>query len=322
MIEGVQGTIQIEEEEDERLLTDILRAMYTSKLTITSTEDIVPLLLLAKKYEVASWVQQLDDHLAKNINATNALQCLHIDLEQHDKVKQSFNAYASQHANEILEKKSYVSLNEQLMSVMLGMLVNNNNQLQGFKAVQYWIDHDEEQRGGYCYALCKLVRSANKPPIYNGVTFQPQYCGSNAQLSNENKRIKRIGIGWGWDCAALGTKCTRYKICLVNNCNSVMIGFATTAFNKEGNNICSANGGFYMHLADGALYCKDRNQSRSSYHTQCYTNGTTIEAILENNTIRYVVNGTVLPVAFENVTGDLYPAFDIYDPRCEFEFVQ
>jgi hypothetical protein len=247
-----------------------------------------------------------------------------LDLDQHAKVKQAFNMYASQHANEILEKKSYVSLNEQQMGVMLGMLVNNKNQLQGLNAVQYWIDHDEEQRGGYCYALCKLVRSANKPapvPIYNGVTFQPQYCGSNAQLSNENKRIKKIG-GGGWNCAALGTKCTRYKIRLVNNCHTVMVGFATTAFNKEGNNFCSANGGFYMHLANGTLYCMDRNQSGSSYLTQCNTNGTTIEAMLENNTIRYVVDGTVLPVAFENVTGDLYPAFDISGHNCEFEFVQ
>src|SRR3989338_9470726 len=67
MIEGLQSTIEIEEEEDERLLTDLLRAMYTSKLTIKEPEDIVPLLLLAKKYEITPWIPQLDEYLSKNI---------------------------------------------------------------------------------------------------------------------------------------------------------------------------------------------------------------------------------------------------------------
>jgi hypothetical protein len=193
-MEGLLGTIQIEEEESERLLTSLLRAMYTSELSIESTEDIVPLLLLAKKYEVTTWIQQLEDDLSRNIDAC-WLQCIHLDSE-HAKVKEAFQMYVSQYGTELLENKSYMSLNEEQLGTMLTLLVNDTNQIQGINAVQSWINHNEEERGGYSNALCELVRSANTPapiiPILNDVMFQPEYCGISAQISSCNRKIKKI----------------------------------------------------------------------------------------------------------------------------------
>jgi hypothetical protein len=100
-----------------------------------------------------------------------------------------------------------------------------------------------------------------------------------------------------------------------------MVGFATVNFKKDGGNSDSKRGGYYLYIYSGALYSKQGGVSNKSYHVPCYTNGTIIEGILENNTIRYAVNGSVLPVAYENVTGDLLPAFDLYKDQCEFEFV-
>ena len=53
----------------------------------------------------------------------------------------------------------------------------------------------------------------------------------------------------------------------------------------------------------------------------CGEENTIIEAILENNSIRYVVNGSDYGVAFTNLTGDLYPAFEIQDSNASFEFI-
>jgi hypothetical protein len=59
--------VQIEEDENEILLTSLLKAMYTSELSISDTNDIIPLLLLAKKYEISAWISQLFDHLSPTL---------------------------------------------------------------------------------------------------------------------------------------------------------------------------------------------------------------------------------------------------------------
>jgi hypothetical protein len=320
MIEDIQSTVQIEEDENEVLLTSLLKAMYTSELSISDTNDIIPLLLLAKKYEITAWISQLFDHLGDNINASNALQCLRLDLNMQPKMKQAVDAYIKQNANNILEERSYLTLDEDQFATVIEMLVNTSNKLQGYDAIQNWIEHDEEHRAGFSFALSKIVRIAATQQVSSSfVSFQQQYCGSKAVLLERNRRI--INNGSGSDCAALGTKCTRYKIRLISNCKYLMVGFATTAFNKEGTNYGSARNCYYLLVEDGTLFCKDQNRNRMRYHVPCHTNGTIIEVLLQNNTIVYVVNGRRLRIAFTDVTDDLYPAFDLIDPACSFEFV-
>ena len=157
--EPSHSTVEIDEEDDERLLTDLLHAMYSSKLTINDSADIVPLLLLARKYKIISWMSQLDTHLAENINPTTVLQCLQLDLDTYTNIKQAFDAFIKQNADAILDGAAYLTLSKEHFTTMLGMLVNRDNQLKGFKAVQSWIEHDEEQRAAYSFSLSKLIKT-------------------------------------------------------------------------------------------------------------------------------------------------------------------
>jgi hypothetical protein len=159
--EPSHSTIEIDED-DERLLTDLLHAMYSAKLTINDSADIVPLLLLARKYKIITWMSQLDKHLAENINATTVLQCLQLDLDTYANIKQAFHAFINENADAILDGDRYLKLNKDHFTTMLELLVNKDNQLKGFKAVQTWIEHDEEERAMHSFALSKLVKSVTK----------------------------------------------------------------------------------------------------------------------------------------------------------------
>ncbi len=80
---GGMITMSDVKDEDYELMVELLKACYHLKPDIPSDRTrIVPMILLAQKYQFNSLLPTLISHLEKNIDMeTNFLQCLHLDLD-------------------------------------------------------------------------------------------------------------------------------------------------------------------------------------------------------------------------------------------------
>jgi hypothetical protein len=312
-VEGKNNTLEIEEYEDQQLMTDLIKSMYVGEIPIRNNTDIVPLIPLAEKY-LPDWVPKLTEFLANNLNEENALQCMQLNLDNYPNIRNSFNSYIKMHANRIIDHKSFLNLELQQFQLILTSLVNNSTySSKGPEAVQAWIEYDVENRSSHCFALTKLMKEVA------AVTFDPEYCGRHAILSSDRRRIEQGRTSKDQGAGALCTKCHRYSIRIFSGCSRLFLGFAPKQhFNKEGNN--DGKCGYMMSLQDGFLYAQGGIWAKP-YFTKCYENGTTIAVQLDNNTISFAVNGKNCGIAFKNVTGELFPAFDLHESLCSFELI-
>jgi hypothetical protein len=115
----------------------------------------------------------------------------------------------------------------------------------------------------------------------------------------------------------MGSKCTRFTIQLITSPNT-LVGFAPITREKESSQYTSS--GYYFHTFNGLLYGQDKTFEKP-YHEKCNQNRTIVEAILENGTISYSVNGKHLGIAFKNVVGDLYPCIELGTKSSVLEFI-
>jgi len=206
---------------------------------------------------------------------------------------------------------------------VLNLIVHSGNYSSAFVAVHDWIQVDEASRAQYSFALMSAVRKSSKlirneeDRSTTAVEFQPNYCGSKATLSNSNRRIRIDSSLKEYNCAALGTKCNHFSIRLLNNCTDLMVGVAPQGINKEGYNY--SNCGWYLDCRSGGLYSQSGDENKAYAH-KCYDNGTVITATLKDGCLSFSVNGVDKGIAFRGLPDNLFPAFDIYDSQCEFEF--
>ncbi len=148
--------------------------------------------------------------------------------------------------------------------------------------------------------------------------FDPSYCSSNIILSQGNSRLKKT-VATDWNAGAMGTKCDEYTIKLISNCNNLMVGMAPKSnFKTNGNNY--TNCGWYLYCASGTLYSQDGHSNNGYIGSACKQPGTVIRVKLQGGNLSFIVNGTDYGTAYSGLSGDLYPAFDVYDSGCEFEF--
>ncbi len=103
-----------------------------------------------------------------------------------------------------------------------------------------------------------------------------------------------------------------------------MVGVAqktSSSFKKEGTNYGTC--GWYLYCANGALHSQSGDSNKQYIGKACNQNGTVIGVKLSNSgELSFLVNGEDKGVAFRGLpNNDLYPAFDICDSNCEFEFL-
>jgi len=321
-IESREGIVKIDQEDDEKLLTDLIKSLYTCHLEINDKKQVVPLILLAQKYKLNALIPVLIDHLISTMDCSNAVQCLHLDLEQDQfkTVKRAMKQRFEMSSDEILKGKTYFTLSvEQWMSV-LEMLVHKYNDKSAFYAINSWIAEDVENRAQYCFALNSQIGKAvqhNSPPML----FDPQFIGKSATLSRNNKRIAKNGES-GFNCGALGTKCASFSVRLIKNCGKMMIGMAPRAINKDGQNYNRC--GWYLSSKTGRLHSQTQSGDDGQYFLSpgFYRPGAVVGVSLENGEMSFSVDGQASRVAFRGLNDfDLYPAFDLGGSVCEFEFV-
>jgi len=272
-IESREGIVKIDQEDDEKLLTDLIKSLYTCHLEINDKKQVVPLILLAQKYKLNALIPVLIDHLISTMDCSNAVQCLHLDLEQDQfkTVKRAMKQRFEMSSDEILKGKTYFTLSvEQWMSV-LEMLVHKYNDRNAFYAVNSWIKTDVENRAQYCFALISAIDKAartNSPPAL----FDRKFVG-DFTLSKNNKKIKKIEESECYS-GALGTKCDSFAIQLIKNCTNLMIGMAPRTIDEDGKNYDRC--GWYFSCSRGRLYSQVGDNQKSFYNKSANSDGTVI----------------------------------------------
>ena len=101
-----------------------------------------------------------------------------------------------------------------------------------------------------------------------------------------------------------------------------MVGMAPMAsFKKDGDNYTSC--GWYMSCRYGNLYSQRGAFNKHYVGRTCNTDGTVIGVQLKDGELSFSVIGVDMGVAFRALPNadQMYPAFDMYEHNCEFEFL-
>ncbi|EFC35970.1 predicted protein, partial [Naegleria gruberi] len=94
----------------------------------------------------------------------------------------------------------------------------------------------------------------------NTVEFDPQYCSANLVLETPT-RLKKTNTS-DLNSNVLGTKSNHFKVKLISNCNSLMIGFAPKSINvNETNN--NTKCGYYLYTTTGTIYSQNGESNKS-----------------------------------------------------------
>ncbi|KAG2378550.1 hypothetical protein C9374_008189 [Naegleria lovaniensis] len=164
----------------------------------------------------------------------------------------------------------------------------------------------------------------NMGPLVD-IQFDPNYCSSNLQLSNGNKRVKKVG-SVGSNAMVIGTDMVEeYSVKLIANChNYVLIGFAPRHSNINATSLnYSDTNGYYIATYDGNLYSTSKYDEK--YAQEQVKDGSMITCILKDNIISFKVNGKEYGKAYDvpsNVSQQLYPVILLPNAvGCEFEIV-
>jgi len=139
---------------------------------------------------------------------------------------------------------------------------------------------------------------------------------SYCTLSNENKTISATCYS-SWNCNAIGSKpeCIddvySYKLTIVSGGGNLMIGFAPSTMSLTSSTYSSC--GWYLYQSGGGLYSQAGDSSRA--YASSFSVGATIICKYNpsKSTISFTINGTDKGTAFNNVSGDLYPAINFYE---------
>lgn len=331
MREANEGIVTMSEEDDEEVMTEMLKSCYSPQAKVLGDKmKIVPMIQLVQKYQFNLSLPTLTRYLINNIDVdTNIYQCLDLILDGNDndvskQVKQKMEVKLQRFAKRILEGGSYMALDFERWRKVLELMVNQENRLLVYDAVYAWLSHDAYNRMAYSPDLFSIVNSAvdrqPKAVMMQLSCFDARYCGGKAVLSKNNKRIKK-NSGKGRNCAAMGTKCTKYSIRLIKSCTNLMVGMSPKqSFKKEGNNFNSS--GWYLSCQSGEVYSQGDDCTGNRTYTQaCNTAGTVIGVKLKNGELRFSVNSIDKGVAFLGLPNDVFPAFDMFERGCEFELL-
>jgi hypothetical protein len=153
-------TNTIEVEEDPILLTHLLEALYTYRLAIPDTRSIIPLLLLAEQYMLVQCKTSLVEFLLWNITKENAMDCLNLNMNTYPDIKRAFVKYCYQNSQTILEGDSFIPLDAEKMTILMGVLANRTHGMKCIEAKTRWIEHNTEERTVFSHALTKIIVQA------------------------------------------------------------------------------------------------------------------------------------------------------------------
>lgn len=322
MQEALSDTIEIEE--DEAIFTHLIESFYSGRLVVKHKVWIIPLLVMAGKYQVPDLELPLAKQLTSSLSIHNVLHCWQLDSENpvFDQLFTCVKAFMASHSRQLLEGDSFLELDIDVWSHILSSLVSDSGSYElAINAIDRWIEHNEDERAQYSYALIKTIskRRENEKSGKHMNRFNPDRLGPHASISHDYQRIKRDGTS-GYRCTALGMKTNKYSIRILNNCFGLMIGMAPDTIDVRAD-YNYKKCGWYLDIASGKLYSGDGYFNVPYSPISANTKGCIVSAHLERGNLSFSINGKDLGVAYHNLPGDLYPAFLLFNYYSEFEFV-
>jgi hypothetical protein len=196
MAESQSNTVVIED--DKITVTLLLEALYTGELKAPITEQIIPMVALAAKYQLPSCEKILIDHLQSHITMDTAVQCMELDStrEEYAKLIKTAKDVVQRHAAAILQGNTFLTMDIDKFHSLLDFSVSQNSLVQAYSALDSWIEHDEANRAGYSRALLKLINSKNavKSALYNRWDSKHVLCtnySQNYEFTNDNKTVTK-----------------------------------------------------------------------------------------------------------------------------------
>ncbi len=302
MKESTDNTIEIEDDEDERIVTLLIRALYANEIDINRKEDIVPLLVLAEKYQLKSWSSVLAEHLTQNFTVDTFFECLALNLDLFPTIARHVSLYRKSNFEDISNHKDCMSLSPEQLTVIISP-ISDDCIRKAVILINKWVEVDAERIKHACELFKRLEQ--------NTVSFS--LWGQNALVSHQGSLLKKTSSS-KWDCLVYGSKCNTFKV-LLRKPMLMRVGFAV----KKAERLDYSGVDGYFLDSRGELcgnYEGDRNFSE-----RFNVENAIVEAKLENRTVSFSVNGSEHKIAFDYVTGDLYPAFDVYTKNAEIELL-
>jgi hypothetical protein len=305
MQESQENKIEAEEEEED-MLTNLLRSLYTGRLHVTEESNLVALILLSEKYMLTACTTQLVIHLTKNINESNAMECLQLELEKFEELNTAVKEYMADHASDILDGSSFLPFDVDIFSTLLTTLVNSSNGLKGHSAVYRWVNHNKEDRSKYSFDLTEAVELAmQRAPVPCSPKFITHQYSRNV-FSHEDKRVIVMDTNRH---EIYGTKCKKFKVILIDRCYLLQVGLAV------------GEDRYFLNCMNGTVSSSMHYARSVGMYAPCFANGTVIEVMYDKESIIFRVNGGTQFRAFVNIPdGDMYPVF-VADCYASFELM-
>jgi hypothetical protein len=154
-------------EDDEELVTLLIKSLYTGSLMVPSNDKAYPMLLLAGKYQLLVQEKQLLGYLEFNMSNVIAIQCLDLDADRPDfqtviqKAKQHLynNSVAVLHGDVLME------LDIDKFKLLLDCTIIHTSVITAIEAIDRWVDHEKNNREVHTHELLKLALSKKKSDI-------------------------------------------------------------------------------------------------------------------------------------------------------------
>ncbi len=326
LAEVSDGSIKFDDEQvDEQLMTELVKSAYTFQVKLPSEEHIVPMILLAERYQFNKILPTLIEELIYTVDSnTDCLPYLKLDLSK-DRYRALRNELAplmQESDKKWLEGNTYLELGFDEWKKALQLMVNKTNEVDAYRAIHSWVRNQRDAvaapRGEWYDTLNEIVKETSRTePLPPSRAFDPNMCGSQLALSNNNKKLKNNNAS-GWKSAMGTTPCKQFTIRILSNPQHLHIGVSQREnFNKEANTNCwrlsIQNGCLYSHIGD----------ANKPYIEQALLqgNGLVIGVKLKHGELSFSLNGEDKGVAFRGVPDDVYPTFSIHGNGGEFEFL-
>jgi len=146
-------------------------------------------------------------------------------------------------------------------------------------------------------------------------------CGSNITILNNSIAIKTGVAGWNATVLSFPIK-SSYSLRVAHRgaSGNIMVGLAVAdKVNLNGTNYTRS--GWYYYVNNGNLYSQNGDNSRAYAQTQ-YSTNITVVYDRETRTIKFIVDGIDLGVAYKEIVGELCPCVEMHDQGSIVELVE
>jgi hypothetical protein len=161
MTESTENKLVIDGDDDEELFTNLIKCIYTGEIDIQD-EDIIPVLMMAAKYQLLDQEKLLIDYLAKHVDEHNIFECLTLDTARdvYKPVLDKARTFVAKNSAKFFIGEAIGRLNFEEFLKIIETYVHAGVQNICTEMLENWISFDPENRTQHVYILLKAINKA------------------------------------------------------------------------------------------------------------------------------------------------------------------